>query len=220
MIFFDLTHPFSSNTPVFPGDPKPEITQSAFLETHGFNDFTVKMGMHVGTHIDAPLHFIAGGKKLSDFGPDKFMGRGVLLDARGRAQIDSSLLSAYAEPRRDKKDGAIQKGHILLIYTDWDKRFREANYFSDYPVLTEDFARAVVKAGVKIVALDTCSPDRAPYEIHKILLAADVLIVENGTNFEKLLGMPSFEVIALPPFFETEAAPVRLVARVAHELSS
>ena len=210
MPLLDLTHPLNPNTPVFPGDPKPEITQSAFLETHGFNDFTVKTGMHVGTHIDAPLHFISGGKKLSDFGPDKFIGRGVLLDARSRAQIDSTLLN----------ESAINPGDMLLVYTGWGSRFREPEYFKEYPVLTEDFARAIVKAGVKIVALDTCSPDRAPYEIHKILLAADVLIVENGTNFEKLLDVPSFEVIAFPPFFETEAAPVRLVARVAHELSS
>jgi kynurenine formamidase len=207
MPLLDLIHPFSSNTPVFPGDPKPEITQSAFLETHGFNDFTVKMGMHVGTHIDAPLHFIAGGKKLSDFGPDKFIGRGLLLDARGGAQIDSTLL----------KESAINPGDILLVHTGWGGRFHEPEYFKEYPVLTEDFARAVIKAGVKIVALDTCSPDRAPYEVHKILLAADVLIVENGTNFEKLLGVPSFEVIALPPFFETEAAPVRLVAQIPDE---
>jgi kynurenine formamidase len=211
MTLIDLTHTFIDGMPVYPGDPKPEIAQTAFLEKQGFNDFSVKTGMHVGTHIDAPLHFIADGKKLSDFGPDAFIGRGVLIDAstgsaRGARDtaIDSTLL----------KESAIGKGDIVVVYTGWGAKYRESDYFTDFPVLTEDFASAVVAAGAKMIVLDTCSPDTPPYAVHKMLLGADVLIVENATNLEKLVGVDSFEIIALPPRFGTEAAPVRVVAQI------
>jgi kynurenine formamidase len=50
--------------------------------------------------------------------------------------------------------------------------------------------------------------------VHKILLGANILIVENLTNLQALLAVSEFEVIALPPKFEADAGPVRAVARV------
>lgn len=48
--------------PVYPGDPKPTLEQVAFIAKDTFNDHKLTTVMHVGTHIDAPLHMIANGK--------------------------------------------------------------------------------------------------------------------------------------------------------------
>jgi len=48
--------------------------------------------------------------------------------------------------------------------------------------------------------------------VHKILLSAEVLIIENLTNLEALLGIDAFDVVALPANLQCEAAPIRVIA--------
>lgn len=48
--------------------------------------------MHVGTHMDAPLHMIGGGKKMDEINPERFIGKGVLIDVRGKDKIDATVL--------------------------------------------------------------------------------------------------------------------------------
>ena len=64
-----------------------------------------------------------------------------------------------------------------------------------------------------MVGMDTPSPDHAPYKVHKILLGNEILILENLTNLEQLLNK-NFEVIALTPKLEADAAPARVVAKI------
>jgi kynurenine formamidase len=69
-------------------------------------------------------------------------------------------------------------------------------------------------AGVEILGLDTPSPDRPPFAIHKILLSHNILIIENLTNLQALSEVSEFEVLAAPPKIRCEAAPVRVGARI------
>ena len=108
----------------------------------------------------------------------------------------------------------VRKGDIVLVLTGFYKKFGQAEYYEKYPEITEDFAKKLVDLGVKIVGVDTPSPDRPPFNIHKLLLKNDVLIIENLTNLEKLLGIKKFEIFAFPPNFDVEGSPVRVVAKV------
>lgn len=203
MALIDLTHKFIDGMPVYPGDPTPEFALVNTMSEHGCIGWEIKTGMHVGTHIDAPLHMIEGGKKITDFPVGKFFGRGVLIDAFGK-KIDSALL----------KEGAIGKGDIVLIYTGHDKKFRDADYYTSFPPISEEFARELVKRGVSIIGLDSPTPDAPPFAVHKIFLEAEVLIIENLTGLEQLVGVKDFEVIALPAPFAIEAAPAKVVAKI------
>jgi kynurenine formamidase len=204
MKLIDLTHTFDDAMPLYPGDPRPEIVRLADMPGAGFTLSQVRTGMHTGTHMDSPLHVIANGKFLSDWPVEKFIGRGVLIDARGKEKIDDDLLSGVQ----------LKKNDIVLVLTGFSGKYRETAYYRDYPDMTESFAGALVNAGVSIVGLDTAGPDRTPYPIHRLLLSADVLIIENLTNLESLVGIRMFEVCALPAKFKTEAAPVRVIALV------
>ena len=201
MPLLDLTHTLTSSTPPFPGDPAPELTQTSFIASAGYNEFQIKTGMHIGTHMDAPLHMIPDGKRLSEYPPERFFGRGHLVDARAKA-ITPDLLQGTS----------ISRGDFVFIYTGFAEKFGSSEYFNDYPEITPAFAEALVKLKVGIVGMDTPSPDRAPFEIHKILLGNDILIIENLANLDKLLGHKNFTVTALPAKFDTEAAPVRVIA--------
>ena len=204
MKIIDLSHTFTNNMPVYPGDSKPEIKQTGSLETEGYNWFRIHTGLHVGTHIDSPLHFIEGGKFISDFPPGKFIGNGILIDARGKKEIDADLLNNHD----------IKPGDIVLILTGFSVFYNEKKYFEDYPVMTKDFAEKLIESDIKMVGADTPSPDKSPYDIHKMLLSQDILIIENLTNLETLLQVENFEVIALPPKLETEAAFARVIVRI------
>lgn len=203
MPYLDFTHPFTHDMPVFPGDSLPEWQQAATTAKEGYTVWKLRTGMHVGTHIDAPLHMVEGGRTLDVFPPDHFIGPGVLVDARGHNPVGAELLPAH-----------IPTGAIVLVLTGWDTHFREPHYYLDYPELTLAFADRLVAAGAHIVGLDFPSPDRAPYAVHKRLLGNEVLIMENLTGLDRLLPITSFEVIALPARYACDGAPVRVIARV------
>lgn len=203
-MYIDLTRPFASSMPVYPGDPSPSLLKIANCDVDGFEDHELKSAMHVGTHMDAPAHMIAGGKKISEYGPEKFIGQAVLLNAVGLSEISEEILS--------KAD--ISHGNMVIIKTGWGDKFFEQNYFSDYPELTENCAKKLLGLGVSILGLDTPSPDKSPYLVHKILLSGEVLIIENLTNLKSLPENKKFELIALPLKLESNASFCRVVAKI------
>jgi len=146
---------------------------------------------------------VAGGKFICDMPVTRFFGRGHLIDARGRSTITQDLLRV----------ADIGAGDIVLILTGWYHRFGDDTYYTDFPDLSPDFARQLVKIGVGMVGLDTPSPDRSPFIVHKILLLAEVLIIENLTNLDALLGIGQFDIVALPANLQCEAAPIRVIAQ-------
>ena len=204
MKLIDLTHTLDDHIPVYPGDPRPEISRITDITGVGVTLTEIRTGMHAGTHMDGPLHMIEDGNYLSEIPVERFIGRGVLIDARGMEKIDVDLLSGVQLRQKD----------IVLLLTGLSGKFRDPAYYRDYPEVTESFAEALIKAGVSILGLDTPGPDHHPFDIHRILLKGQVLIIENLTNLESLLGTTEFEVCALPAKFRAEAAPVRVVARV------
>lgn len=201
----DLTHTFDQDMPVYPGDPKSSLKQVAFIEKDTYNDHKVTTVMHVGTHMDAPLHMIDGGKRIDEIDPEKLIGNGIVIDVRGKDKIDASVLGGVT----------IEEGSIVLLYTGFGSKFRTKDYFKGYPELTEDFANKMVDLKVNIVGMDMLGPDYdKPWVTHKILLGNEILILENLNNLDQLLGIKGFKVIALPIKFKADAAPVRVIAEI------
>lgn len=211
MNYLDLTHTFAANMPVYPDDPVPELRQIADLNKDGYNDYQITTTTHVGTHIDAPLHMLEGGKRLSDFPVDKFFGRGCLIDARDASVIRADLLDKSSA----EKGLPAQAGDIVLVLTGFAQKYRQPEYYEHYPEISEDFARRAIELGIKMIGVDGPSPDRPSYKIHKLLLGQEILIIENLTNLESLVGITNFEILALPLKLQADAAPARVVAKAA-----
>ena len=204
MKYIDLTHKTTTDISLFPGTPKPEITQVAFHDECGYNNYEIKTTMHVGTHMDGPNHMVKDGEKLVNLPVDRFIGKGHLIDVRGREEVDVDALEGLT----------ISKGDIVLLYSGLSDKYDDSDYYLSYPVLTEAFAKKMSEIGIKIIGLDFCSPDKEPYSIHPILLGGDVLIIENLTNLKSLIEVGDFKVIALPAKFDADSAPVRVVAEI------
>ncbi|HLD25011.1 MAG TPA: cyclase family protein [Patescibacteria group bacterium] len=205
MKYVDLTYAIVDNMPVFPGDPPMSLKQVASIKERGYTDHQLTTAMHVGTHIDAPLHMIEGGARIDEIAADRFIGSGILIDARGKEMIDESFL--YGK--------TLTHDSVVLICTGTDKKYRTPLYDTQYPTITESFAQKLADAKVKILGIDFINPDKDDsFPIHKILLSRQVLIIENLTNIDSLIGVNSFDVIAFPMKLHAEAAPVRVVAMV------
>ena len=204
MKLIDLTHSFVDHMPAFPGDPQSTLKPISSIDEEGYANYELKSCMHVGTHMDAPLHMIKGGKTMDEIALECFFGPGVVLDARGRQVIDASLLEQVA----------IQPGSIVLLFTGFGERYQRNSYFDNQPTVSEDFAHKAVELQVKIVGMDILGPDLPPFPTHKVLLSNGVLIMENLVNLDLLLHETNFKVIALPMKLHADAAPVRVVAVV------
>ncbi len=201
MHWIDLSHPIDNTTAVYPGDQPVHLVQNRWMARDHYNGWTVSSGMHVGTHVDVPLHLMDHPLSIREYPLQRFSGPGRILSCISQNTI---------RPQENWK--ALQSGEIPLLYTGWDRHFGKPDYFSSHPVLSEEAADFLIDLGVGLIVLDTPSPDRNPYPVHRKLLAAGILIVENAAHFELLEPYDHFIFTALPLKLPTEASLVRAAA--------
>jgi arylformamidase len=216
----DLTHPLEPATPPWPGNPAVEVTVVSTIppqrgprdrgapgEPVSCNTTAFLTCNHTGTHMDAPAHFYNGLPTIDQVPLEKCVGPAALIDMRkiaARGEITPADLIPH-EP-------SINSTGKVVFWTGWSSRWGQPNYFDDYPVLGEAAAIWLVERGVHLVGMDTPSPDRDPHPAHYVLLGANMVIVENLTNLERI-GREVFELIVVPlPLRGLEASPVRAIA--------
>jgi kynurenine formamidase len=183
MQIIDLTF-YLEQAPVYSGHPKPGVAQIATIEEEGWNELKLNLTSHSGTHIDAPFHMLREGKKLDEFPLEHFIGEGIVLDIR------------EGEPDLSE----IKEGDIVLFCAGEDG------------ALSEKTALGLLDKKVKMVGIDSPSPDKPPFEIHKLLMKNDILIVENLFNLERILGKRCMLYILPLKLRDADAAPCRAVA--------
>jgi kynurenine formamidase len=129
------------------------------------------------------------------------------------------LVNAFGQTEIDLPESAfagLTPGSVVLFYTGFDQYYGKNEYYDSYPSISDSTAWRLVKRGVNMVGMDFPSPDYAPYNIHKILLGNNILILENLTNLSALLPYREFELLAFPLKIEADSSPVRVVARISH----
>jgi arylformamidase len=201
-MLYDLTQMLNEDTPVYPRDPKVKIEAVGTIAKDGFCDHLLSMGTHNGTHVDAPAHMIDGGKQLKDYPIERFVVAAVCIDTRSGFVADA-IAQAISKP-----------GMAVLFYTGASDYFTEERYWHEYPVLDKVTMKVLIDKMVSIVGVDTGSFDNAgSFPVHKALLGADILLIENLTNLVPLVGK-TFELYALPIKLEKDGAPARVVAKL------
>ncbi|MBI2572978.1 cyclase family protein [Candidatus Woesearchaeota archaeon] len=199
MKYHDLTLPFNSSIPPFPGDPATVIEHYATIEKEGWNELRITFNSHIGTHIDAPFHMIAKGKKLDQFPIETFIGECIVLTLD---QPDLHL---------------IKEGDIVLFYTGHIKKIGTKQFFEKNPIISLPLAQRLVERKVRIVGIDSYTTDNAPFYVHKFLFQKDILIVENLTKLETLVGKRGECIIAPLNISNADGAPCRVIVREIEE---
>lgn len=215
MSIIDLTHPLDPTTPVFPDYPPVGVTileaigVSTPVGRRALNSSQVMVGLHCGTHVDAPAHFYNARPTIEQVALEKCVGPALLIDLTPKtlpphSMIDVADLTGYGEQLRETGKAILKTG--------WAQRWGDPAYFTEHPVMTGAAAQFLVDCGVHLIGVDTPSVDRPPFPAHLVLLENQVVILENLTNLDAL-PTPHFQLVALPlKLTGREASPVRAIA--------
>ena len=136
----DLTQPLSESTPVLQL-PEP-FANTPGLSRRPLSRYDEKgpawawdvleLGEHVGTHLDAPIHWITGrdGQDVASVPPARLVGPACVLDLSARAADDPDLVLTIGDVRAyEAEHGAIPEGAWLLLRTGWDARAHDQDAF-------------------------------------------------------------------------------------------
>ena len=181
MKIYDISVQVSPDTPVWPGDPQVSIERVAKIEEGAnANVSRISMGVHTGTHVDAPYHFLNNGLTAEHLPLDLLTGPAYVLELPGVDVITSSELRAANIPSGTTR---------LLIRTVNSGYWKESGstFQTGFTGINSDGAEFLVSIGVKLIGMDYLSV--APYKqsrpTHEALLKAGVVIVE-GLNLTEI----------------------------------
>ncbi len=147
---------------VFPGDPAPEKKTLSSMENGGeYNLTAFSMCAHNGTHIDAPFHFIRDGKTVDALCAEAFIGPAFIAEHHGSVSGD---------------DAAAMIGKAKKQYPEAARRI----LIKGAAEVSEEAAEVFALSGILLLGNEsqTVGPEKAPMEVHRILLTADVVLLE------------------------------------------
>ena len=210
--WIDITVPLSNGLAPWPGDRpfRREIVSVLGEEGSLYNLSALEMSAHAGTHVDAPLHFVAGGTAVDALDPELLIGAAFVLDMAGNAtDITDSDLS-----------GRIPAGtHRLLIKTRNSQTLRDGAFHEGFIALSERAADFIAASGVWLLGMDSYSIGAfsVPAGAHRAILSTPgAAILENIDLSKAREGW--YDLVCLPlRIAGGEGAPARALIRKSEE---
>lgn len=191
MKIYDVTVPISGQTPVYEGDPSVDIQLKLSIENgDNANVSQICMGVHTGTHVDAPNHFIEGTRKVIDLDLETLIGKCSVVElADDVMSIEPEHVNELADVER-----ILFKTRNSEFWSNLEQGFRK-----DFTYISPAAARVLVEKNVRLVGIDYLSVeefDAESPETHITLLEKEVIILE-GLD---LRNVPAgdYELICLP----------------------
>jgi kynurenine formamidase len=208
--FIDLTLQLFNGTRALDPDPITFVNSYHTIKDDGYNLSQVIISSHVGTHIDAPKHFLENGKSLDKFSLSDLIKKAILLDFSHKKAKE--LITRDEIEQYDKK---IKTGTAVLIRTDWSKTFPSHEFGYDGPNISTEAVEYLVEKNISILGVEppTLNWEDNPNS-HKKLLAAEILLVEGLANLDRI-KTENFMFYAIPLNIKNiDGFPVRAFAEV------
>ena len=206
----ELSHRITSGMQVYPGDPGVDLGLALELVRDGVDVTQLHLGSHTGTHLDAPSHTVPGGRTTGRVGLDELVGEALVVHLEGLAPRQRYGLDELASALGGEVPRRVPQ--IVVVDTGWASRFG-TDAALEHPALDPDAAAELLRRGMRLLAVDTLSPDPTGgdgFPVHDVVLGGDALIVENLTGLE---GLPERVRIGFFPLpIDADGAPVRAVA--------
>jgi len=218
MKIIDLTHPISENTPMYPGAEAPKLHVTSNHKEHGFMETLISLYSHTGTHIDAPAHLYANGLTLDKYPIEQFVGKALIVDCRLLKKDEKIPMSLIQE-----KGNCLNEVDFILFLTGQNKLWGRNDYFSHFPILSEEVVDWINHRKLKGIGIDAPSFDPVTIdeledvsdELHNhraILKTNHTILIENLCKLEKV-GNELFMLCALPlNTVNADGAPARVIA--------
>ncbi len=206
MRIVDISLPISPRLPVWPGDPPVEIEKLSLIsEGADANVSRISCGVHMGTHVDAPNHFIDSGQGIETLALEVLIGPAYVLDLIGVEVIDEATLEGADIP--DDVERILFKTRNSMYWASGIHTFQE-----DFVAVDLSGAEWLIEHGVKLVGVDYLSvaPFDAGVPTHQALLRHGVVIVE-GLDLSSIEA-GWYDLACLPlKIIASDGAPARAV---------
>ena len=211
----------SERISVVPGLAGVETSPLQTHESHARSNQRLCLATHIGTHVDAPYHFVPGAATIEEMPLEKFMGPALLLDlrsvARGLEPLQTSELQAVGASPAELRD------KITVLFTGWaEAESGGPRFYGQGPYLSTEGAQFLADSGVNAVAVDFPIDKLPPtpqstihdFPVHRLLLGRNIPLIENLINLHLLVGR-EFELWALPLKLKGgDGTATRAVARI------
>jgi kynurenine formamidase len=236
----DLTQPLHERTPVLKL-PEP-FANTPGLTRHEISRYDdrgpawawswLEIGEHVGTHFDAPIHWITGkdGEDLASVPPGRLVGPAVMIDKSAEAAADPDYVLTVDDVRGfESEHGPLPEGGWLLLRTGWDARAHDEEQFLNAsedgphtPGVDAECARwlaqesPVVGIGVETVGTDAGNAGGfdPPFPVHNYFLGAGKYGLTQLANLAELPPTGAVIVVAPLKLVDGTGSPTRVLALV------
>jgi len=159
---YDLTQPWSNQTPPWPYFADPEVTSIHRLAKDGKSSQLLKTALHIGTHIDAPIHYSASGWDIAQIPLHRLIGTGVVVDLSAVVGEWGLVTPELVERAASEP---LRKGDILILHYGWQRysyvgaEENEERYFCFHPGTHRAFAEWAAEMDFKWIGVDCPSTD-------------------------------------------------------------
>lgn len=202
MKIVDISMLVDQDIPVYnnKAEKRPEFTVTSDYHTGNVYESVIKMNMHTGTHIDAPLHMLEGGSTIDVLDISKLVTECTVYDF---TDVQNKITSADLQRKN------IQPGSFILLKT--RNSFHEG-FDMEFVYVDATGAQYLKQLPISGVGIDSLGIERAQpgHETHKTLLESGIIILEGLRLADVEEGV--YQMIALPLKLKgTEAAPARVI---------
>jgi arylformamidase len=206
--WIDVSVPVRSGMVHWPSDPEVKLERTASIADGAEANLTrLDMSAHTGTHMDAPLHFIAEGEAMEEAPLDVLLGEARVVAIDGEEPID----------RGHVEELDLREGERIIFRTrNSERRWWERDFDPSYVHVASEAAELLGEVGVALVGVDYLSVggETDGAETHRALLGAGIWIVEGLDLSEIEPG--DYDLICLPvKLVGSDGAPARVLLRPA-----
>jgi len=198
----DISTLVEKGMPQYPGQPLISLEHAKTIPHDGVAESILSIYSHVGTHVDAPSHFVLNGKTVDQIDPLKLVGHCRVIDVSGIESLEIQVSDLGSEE--------IEAGDRILFRT--INSLEDRRDFENFVSISEEAARFLVDRGIVLVGTDFFGIEkrRNPgHPVHLAFLGKDVVIVE-GLDLSKV-EEGEYEIMCLPIKVKgADAAPARV----------
>ena len=223
----DLSYPLNKVSPHWPGEGYSAFRFQviATLEADGVYSGAFSMPEHLGTHIDAPNHFEAGGPAVDEIQLQHLIAPLVVVDIQKACLANPDYrLSLDDLESWESRHVPIPTGAVVFAFTGWGRFWNDSDRYKNqdaegrmhFPGFSEQATRFLVSdRAVKGIGIDTLSVDfglSERFAVHHIVNGAGAYLIENAASLSQLPALGAWMIAAPIKIENGSGGPARIWA--------
>lgn len=220
----DLSHTLAESSPFWPGGlPFRKELLVDYKKGYRMHKFT--LAENVGTHMDAPAHFVQGRHTISDIPAEDLIAPLVVVDIRLTAETHPDAVVTVGDLTRwEARYGRIPRRALVCLLSGWADRWSNMERYRNmdekgvmhFPGFSPEAARFLVEErGVIGIGTDTLSLDpgiSTDFAVHKIVLGANRHMLENLARLDRVPAAGAAVIIGVINVEDGTQSPARILA--------